>query len=144
MDASESTDIESNNNTITNTNENIESDNNINATNNSSVNVANESTQNNVTNNIPNNNDSNNGYEVVKTAYDNAERSGNNLYDEEGAPFAIIGISYLIPIVGIVLYLTKHNEKERYARNCLLAGLFGVLTYAILGVIYSLYLIKTL
>ena len=88
--------------------------------------------------------DNNSNYEVVRTAYDNAERKDDKLYDEEGAPFAIIGISYLLPFIGIILYLTKHNDKERYARNCLLAGLFGVLTYAILGVIYSLYLIKTL
>ena len=96
----------------------------------------------NTTNNAKNNN--NKGYTVVRTAYDNAERGDERLYDEEGAPFAIIGFSYLIPFIGIILFLTKHNNKERYARNCLLAGLFGVLTYAVLGVIYSFYLLKIL
>ena len=91
-------------------------------------------------NNVANNSN----YEVVRTAYDNAENTINRLYDEEGAPIGIILVSFLIPFVGIIIYLTKHNKKERYARNCLLAGLFGVLLYALMGVAYSLFLLKTL
>lgn len=132
---------EADNQPITNVKPKVEvrDNNNVNTNMNSNNNINNSNTS------INNNNNINNNYEVVKTAYDNAERNNiSKLYDEEGAPFAVIVFSYLVFPLGIILYLVNHNKKERYARNCLLAGLFGALTCLILTGIGLLNLRSTL
>ena len=87
----------------------------------------------------------NEDYKVVKTAYDNGNQVNSNnisnMVGQEGAPGVIVGFSFFIPILGIILYFSKNKKGEiRYARNCLLAGLFGFVFWGIIAVLGLMYL----
>lgn len=45
-------------------------------------------------------------------------------------------LSFLIPIVGIVLYFAKKNEAPVYAKSCLTWGLIGLGVSFFLGVVF--------
>lgn len=58
-----------------------------------------------------------------------------NVSDED-AGLGMKILCFLIPIVGIVLYFVKKNEKPTYAKSCLTWGLIGVAVSFVLGVLF--------
>lgn len=67
----------------------------------------------------------NQGYQQYGGSQNFQQPYGMQNVSNEDASLVIKIISFLIPIVGIILYFVKKNESPVYAKSCLTWGLIG-------------------
>lgn len=63
---------------------------------------------------------------ITKTAplTNNLKNLYNLKKEEEATPIQLIG-SFLIPILGVILYAMNNDKKPKMAKSCLIAGIIG-------------------
>ena len=76
------------------------------------------------------------GKEIAENAV-SCPNCGAKNGDEE-APFSAVVISFLFPILGILLYIVNASRRPTYAGKCLGSAIIGAVVMSILGfIIYA-------
>lgn len=60
----------------------------------------------------------------------------NKVKRGQGAGWGEIFVSFLIPLIGFIIYANNISTKKQYAKDCLHCSLFGIFIYVLLLLLY--------
>lgn len=82
------------------------------------------------------------GKEISSSAVTCPNCGYKNVNEREKAPFGVLTVCFLIPIVGFILFAVNVSIKKRYAEQCLKASLLSIM-FTLLTLVIIVFLTQT-